>query len=67
MFADDRNRVCGVPYAELYRIAEIVHQGTDEYDLRSMVQHAAQRYDEPYHKVYNKVRSIYDREFYRSE
>lgn len=53
----------GVPYAELYRIAEIAHVRADEMDVRDMCQHAAQKYNESFLTVYNKVRALYNKEF----
>jgi hypothetical protein len=52
-----------VPYAELYRIAEIAHIRADEEDVRDMCMHAATQYGEPFKIVYNKVRALYMKEF----
>lgn len=53
----------GVPYCELYRIAEIAHVRADEADVRDMCMHAATKYNEPFKIVYNKVRALYNKEF----
>lgn len=55
--------ITGVPYAELYRMAEQAYHCWDELEVNKACQDAAWKYEESYNIVRNKVYALLRKEF----